>query len=85
MYTTPGFTDERIHLFMATQLSQGVPHREVDEFLEIEVMPLSRALAMIWQGQIQDAKTALGLVFAAGRSSGDLDHARSEISDRHST
>ena len=85
MYTTPGFTDERIHLFMATQLSQGIPHREVDEFLEVEVMPLSRALAMIWQGQIQDAKTALGLVFAAGRRSGDLDHARSEISDRHST
>jgi ADP-ribose pyrophosphatase len=66
IYTTPGFTDERIHLFMAVGLTRGEDAREVDEFIELETMPLSRALSLVEQGEIQDAKTALGLLFAAG-------------------
>ena len=45
MYTTPGFTDERIHVFMAVGLTRGENAREADEFIEIETMPLSRALS----------------------------------------
>jgi ADP-ribose pyrophosphatase len=66
MYTTPGFTDERIHLFLATGLTGGEAHREADEFMEVETVPLSAALKMVERGEIQDAKTALGLLFAAG-------------------
>jgi ADP-ribose pyrophosphatase len=66
MYTTPGFTDEKIHLFMATGLEKGESHREADEFLDLHPTPLSRALQMVEAGEIQDAKTALGLLFAAG-------------------
>jgi ADP-ribose pyrophosphatase len=66
MYTTPGFTDERIHLFMATGLTQGETGHESDEFLTIETLPLSQALEMIQDGVIQDAKTALGILYAAG-------------------
>jgi len=66
MYTTPGFTDERIHIFMATGLIRGQDAREVDEFIEIETMALSRALRLIEQGEIQDAKTALAILYAAG-------------------
>jgi ADP-ribose pyrophosphatase len=66
MYTTPGFTDEKIHLFMATGLTSGETKHEADEFLELQPMPLSRALQMIQAGEIQDSKTALGLLFAAG-------------------
>ena len=66
MYTTPGFTDEKIHLFMATGLTSGETKHEADEFLELRPMPLSRALQMIQAGEIQDSKTALGLLFAAG-------------------
>jgi ADP-ribose pyrophosphatase len=66
MYTTPGFTDERIHLFMAVGLTRGEVAREADEFIEVETMPLSRALSLVDRGEIQDAKTALGLLFAAG-------------------
>jgi ADP-ribose pyrophosphatase len=66
MFTTPGFTDEKIHLFLATGLSAGESHREADEFLELVPTPLSRALSMIEQGEIQDAKTALALMYAAG-------------------
>jgi ADP-ribose pyrophosphatase len=70
MYTTPGFTDEKIHLFMATGLASGETKHEADEFLELEPMPLSRALQMIQAGEIQDSKTALGLLFAAGFRAG---------------
>lgn len=66
MYTTPGFTDEKIHIFMATGLIRGQDAREVDEFIEIETMALSRALRLIEQGEIQDAKTALAILYAAG-------------------
>jgi len=65
-YTTPGFTDERIHVFMATGLARGEARHETDEFIEVEAYPLSVVLSMIGQGQIQDAKTALSLLYFAG-------------------
>ena len=70
MYTTPGFTDEKIHLFMATGLVAGETKHEVDEFLDLHPMRLSRALEMVEAGEIQDSKTALGLLFAAGFRAG---------------
>jgi ADP-ribose pyrophosphatase len=70
MYTTPGFTDERIHLFMATGLERGETAHEADEFMTIETVTLSRALQLIQTGEIKDAKTALGILFAAGFRSG---------------
>jgi ADP-ribose pyrophosphatase len=70
MYTTPGFTDERIHLFVASGLSRGEAQREADEFIEVVTMPMSRALKMVERGEIQDAKTALGLLYAAGFCAG---------------
>jgi ADP-ribose pyrophosphatase len=70
MYTTPGFTDERIHLFMATGLTQGDTGHEPDEFLTVETLPVSQALEMIRDGVIKDAKTALGILYAAGFRAG---------------
>ncbi len=70
MYTTPGFTDEKIHLFMATGITRGEDAREADEFIETETMPLSRALSLVEQGEIQDGKTALALMYAAGFKAG---------------
>jgi len=70
MYTTPGFTDEQIHIFMATGLTRGPVATEADEFLEVQTMTLSRALAMIQLGEIQDAKTALGILYVAGFKAG---------------
>jgi ADP-ribose pyrophosphatase len=66
IFTTPGFCDERIHLFLATGLTRGEHRRERDEFLEVETVPLSRALAMIESGEIRDAKTVVALLYAAG-------------------
>jgi ADP-ribose pyrophosphatase len=66
LYTTPGFTDEKIHLFLATGLHRGDPNREFDEQLEVETVPLSQALELIRTGELRDAKSALGILFAAG-------------------
>ena len=66
IFPTPGFCDEQIHLFMATGLTRGEANREPDEFLEVETLPLSRALAMIERGEIRDGKTVSALLFAAG-------------------
>ena len=65
-YTTPGFTDERIHAFMATGLTRGEASHERDEFMTLETVRLSRALEMIQSGELKDAKTALSILFVAG-------------------
>ena len=70
IYTTPGFTDERIHVFMAVGLSRGEVAREADEFIEVDAMPLSRALSMVERGEIQDGKTSLALLYVAGFRAG---------------
>ena len=64
--TTPGFTDERIHIFLATGLTTGKTSHEATEFIEVCPVPLTRALAMVQSGEIQDAKTIIGLLYAAG-------------------
>ena len=66
IYTTPGFTDERIHLFWATGLTVGQHHHERDEFIEVRAQPLSRVLEMIGEGEITDAKSIVALLFLAG-------------------
>ena len=69
-YTTPGFTDERIHGFIATGLARGESKREADEFMTLETMTLSHALELIQKGEIRDAKTAVLILFAAGYRGG---------------
>lgn len=70
IYTTPGFTDERIHLFMATGLERGETAHEADEFMTLETVTLSQALQLVKEGRIPDAKTALGVLYAAGFRAG---------------
>jgi len=66
MYTTPGFTDEKIHLFAATDLVRGERRLEADEFVEAIPTAISSALRMIQDGTISDAKTSLSILYAAG-------------------
>jgi len=66
IFTTPGFTDEQIRLFLATDCTTGSEKFDLDEFIEPAVMPISRALEMIRTGDISDAKTICTLLFAAG-------------------
>jgi ADP-ribose pyrophosphatase len=66
LFTTPGFTDEKIHVFMASALTRGEVAHEKDEFMTVETVTLSRALELVKAGELADAKTALALLFVAG-------------------
>lgn len=66
IYTTPGFTDERIHLFVATGITAGEPKPMADEFLVVEPRPLSRVLEMIREGEVVDGKTIVAILYLAG-------------------
>lgn len=63
IYTTPGFTDERIHLFVAYGLEAGEHQREADEFMELHTVRWSRVGALVRSGEIQDSKTLAALMF----------------------
>jgi len=63
IYTTPGFTDERIHLFLAHGLDAGAHRREADEFMELHTLRWSRVLELVRGGEIQDGKTLTALMF----------------------
>jgi ADP-ribose pyrophosphatase len=66
IFTTPGFCNERIHLFLARGLEQVAHARENDEVIaEVRDVPLDEALAMARRGEIVDAKTIVGLHLAA--------------------
>ena len=64
MYTTPGFCNERISIYLATGLSQHPSHPDADEFLRIKKIPLDDAIAQCMSGEIQDGKTLVGLLMA---------------------
>ena len=65
-YTTPGFTDEKIHLFLALGLTTGENALDEDEFLDTVTMPMSEALRMVRDGEITDGKTICTLLYSAG-------------------
>lgn len=65
LHTTPGFTDERIWVYLATGLRPADGAPEADEVLRPVRLPLEAALDMIDRGEITDAKTLSGLLLAA--------------------
>ena len=67
IFTAPGFTDEVIHVYLATGLTKGRQHLDRDEVLEVVEVSLQEAIGMIRAGTIRDAKTIVGLqlVFTA--------------------
>ena len=64
IHTTPGFTDERIWLFVATGLSPSPAQPDDDEYIEVVRVSGDDALAMCRDGRITDAKTLVGLLLA---------------------
>ena len=66
IYTTPGFTDERIHLFLAEGLEPGAEHREADEFMELHTLRWSDVMRQVERGEISDGKTLVSLLFIQG-------------------
>jgi len=66
--TTPGFTDEVIHLYAATGLHRHDQHTDPDEFISVEVVPHEKILPMIEDGLLYDGKSlaALGILSMKG-------------------
>ena len=67
VFTTPGFCNEKIHLYLADRLVPAHQHLDTDEFLDVVKIPLGEALEMIRNGEISDAKTLSAFAIAAGR------------------
>lgn len=65
IHTTPGFTNEVIHLFAATELGEGVARPDDDEYLEVIVVRFGDALQRIRHGEITDAKSIAALLYLA--------------------
>jgi len=65
IWTTPGFTDERIWLFLATELTETRSSLQPDEALEVVRMPFEEAVQLALAGEIKDAKSVCALVRAA--------------------
>jgi ADP-ribose pyrophosphatase len=66
-FVSPGFLEEKMWVYLATELKQTATRRDHDEILEIVRVPLSEALSMITTGEIEDAKTIIGIMLAAPR------------------
>jgi ADP-ribose pyrophosphatase len=64
-YSSPGFSDEVIYLYLARDLVKHEAASDEGEFLEIQSIPLSEALKMISNGEIEDGKTITGLLLAS--------------------
>jgi ADP-ribose pyrophosphatase len=63
----PGYTDEHIHIFLATGLTLAEQRLEDDEILTVQPTPFDKAIEMIKTGEIQDAKTIVGLLLTSMR------------------
>lgn len=64
-YSTPGFCEERLYVYLATALEQAEQNLDHDEFVEIIYLPLTEAVAMAERGEIEDSKTIIALLLAA--------------------
>jgi ADP-ribose pyrophosphatase len=61
-WTTPGFTNELMYLYEATSLTKTQINPDEDEVIEVDIVSRAKALQMIDDGRIQDAKSILGLL-----------------------
>ena len=62
MLSSPGFSDEVIHIYLARGLHQGEQHPDPDEFLEYQRVPFQELLDQVMRGELQDGKTVAGLL-----------------------
>lgn len=66
-YVSPGFLTEKMHVFLATDLTKTEQNLEADELIEIEKITFERAFEKIRNGEIEDGKTIVGLILAGAK------------------
>jgi len=64
-FSTPGFCEERLYVYLATDLKQSEQRLDHDEFVEVVYLPLAEAVGMAERGEIEDSKTIIALLLAA--------------------
>lgn len=76
-YTTPGFCEEKLYVYLATKLQPAAQQLDEDEVVEVVYLPLTEALDLAARGEIEDSKTLLALLWAerwrAGKSRAEED------------
>jgi hypothetical protein len=66
-FVSPGFCEEKMWVYLATELTETSQRLDEDEVIEVVRLTLTEALEMISDGEIEDAKTIIGLMLAAPR------------------
>jgi ADP-ribose pyrophosphatase len=67
-YSSPGFLDETMTVYLATGLKRGQARPEEDEVIQKRMFPLSQLLRMVMKGAIRDGKTITGVLWLAEKS-----------------
>src|SRR5699024_6883235 len=62
-YTSPGFSNEKMYLFLATELTEGEAEPEDDEYIETEKVVVKDLMDMVLRGDIVDSKTIIGIYY----------------------
>jgi ADP-ribose pyrophosphatase len=62
-WASPGFVSETMSLYLAEGLEPGAAQPEDDEVIELNFVPLEKAVSMVFKGTIQDAKTIAGVLW----------------------
>ena len=70
-FVSPGFLTEKMHLYLATELTETRQMLEADEILTVECYPITDLLEMVRKGEIEDAKTIVGITMAVSRLTRD--------------
>lgn len=63
-YTSPGFSNEKIYLFLATELEKGNANPKDDEYIKIEKFDIMELVEMVKRGEINDSKTIIAILLA---------------------
>ncbi len=71
-YSAPGFSDEYLHLYLATGLTEGEIDLDEDEYVETVHLPLKEAWRMIFTGEIVDGKSIIGIQYAMSRETNNI-------------
>lgn len=63
-YSSAGFTNEKVYLFLATELTEGDADPDVGEYIETLKIPMDDLIKMIDRGEVTDSKTIIGALYA---------------------
>lgn len=72
VHSTPGFCNEVLHMYVATELKEGEACADEDEFISSEKIPVKKLVDMVLDHKITDAKTIIGILLADKLINGDI-------------